>query len=191
VEQQAAPGVLFVVANTVFVTDGFGTQIRRHAMGPEQKHVHDEGDPGTVKVHIDKKPYQSPNSTTGAALYELGQVKSGLVLYRDARGDREDTPVENDHERIHLHEGDHFHSDKPRGVAIIVEGTLHRWPQRTITYEQVVTLFDPDFPQHPEITYSVMYDHGPPQNPEGTLSPGGYVRIKNRMVFHVSRTGQS
>lgn len=79
----------------------------------------------------------------------------------------------------------------PHMTTIIVEGTAYEWPGDTITYAQVVTLFDPAYPQHPEITYSVTYDHGPGQNHEGILSPGGSVRVKERMVFHVSRTGQS
>jgi hypothetical protein len=83
-------------------------------------------------------------------------------------------------------QGSHTHT-----TTIIVEGTPHEWPDDRISYDQVVTLFDPTFPQHPEITYSVTYDHGPGQNREGILSPGGSVRIKERMVFHVSRTGQS
>lgn len=76
-------------------------------------------------------------------------------------------------------------------TTIIVEGTPHEWPRDRITYAEVVTLFDPEYAQHPEVTYSVTYDHGPGQNREGILSPGGSVRIKERMVFHVSRTGQS
>lgn len=76
-------------------------------------------------------------------------------------------------------------------VTIIVEGTPHQWARPIITYAEVVTLFDESFPQHPEVTYSVTYDHGPPGNPEGILSPGGLVKVKEGMVFHVSRTGQS
>jgi hypothetical protein len=79
----------------------------------------------------------------------------------------------------------------PHTTTIIVEGTPHEWPEDTITYAQVVTLFDPAYPQHQEITYSATYEHGPGQNREGILSPGGSVRVKEKMVFHVSRTGQS
>lgn len=76
-------------------------------------------------------------------------------------------------------------------TTIIVNGTPEKWPKQDITYAQVVTLFDPQYPQHPEVTYSVTYDHGPGQNREGILSPGGSVRIKERMVFNVKRTGES
>jgi hypothetical protein len=33
-----------------------------------------------VRIHIDQQPYESPNPTTGEALYALGSVKPGLEL---------------------------------------------------------------------------------------------------------------
>lgn len=77
-------------------------------------------------------------------------------------------------------------------VTIIVEGVPHEWPKgEDITYAQVVTLEFPDYPQHPEITYSVKYKKGNGNKPEGTLSPGGSVKVKEGMVFSVAKTGQS
>jgi hypothetical protein len=79
----------------------------------------------------------------------------------------------------------------PKTVTIVVEGTPHPWPKDDITYAQVVTLEVPDYPAHPEITYSVAYKRGHGEKPEGVLSPGGSVRVKDGMVFNVSPTGQS
>ncbi len=76
-------------------------------------------------------------------------------------------------------------------VTIIVEGTPHEWPKDIITYEEVVTLEVPDFSQHPETTYSVTYKRGHGNKPEGILSPGGSVKVKDGMIFSVSETGQS
>ena len=76
-------------------------------------------------------------------------------------------------------------------VTIVVEGTPHEWPRKTITYVEVVTLVDPNFPQHPEVTYSVTYERGHSPRHEGILAPGGSIAVKEHMVFHVSRTGQS
>ena len=75
--------------------------------------------------------------------------------------------------------------------TIIVEGTPHEWPEEEITYAQVVTLEVPDYAQHPEITYSVTYKDGPRNKPEGTLSRGGSIKVREGMVFSVSDTGQS
>ena len=76
-------------------------------------------------------------------------------------------------------------------VTIIVEGTPHKWPEEYISYTQVVTLEVPDYSQHPQITYTVRYKEGPRGKPEGTLSSGGTVKVREGMIFSVSPTGQS
>lgn len=83
--------------------------------------------------------------------------------------------------------------DKPqqKTVTIIVEGTPHEWPKDEISYEDVVGLEVPGYTQHPEITYSVKYTRGQGNKPEGTLSPGASVKVKEGMIFSVSETGQS
>ena len=82
-------------------------------------------------------------------------------------------------------------SNGKKMVTIVVEGTPHEWPKGKITYTEVVTLEVPDYPQHPEITYSVTYKKGNGNKPEGILSPGASVRVKEGMIFNVSETGQS
>ncbi len=79
----------------------------------------------------------------------------------------------------------------PHAVTIIVNGTAHEWPKGKITYAEVVTLDVPDYPQHPEINYSVTYTKGHSGKPEGILAPGDSVEVVNGMVFRVSDTGQS
>jgi hypothetical protein len=81
--------------------------------------------------------------------------------------------------------------DAKKTVTIIVEGTPHEWPKGEIKYAEVVTLEFPDYPQHPEITYLVKYRNGHGNKPEGTLSLGGSVKVKDGMIFNVSPTGQS
>jgi len=79
-----------------------------------------------------------------------------------------------------------------KNVTIIVEGTPHEWPKGTdISYAQVVTFEVPDYSQHPEITYSVKYKNGEGHKPEGVLSLGESVKVKDGMIFSVSETGQS
>jgi hypothetical protein len=70
----------------------------------EHEHKHE------VRIHIDRKPYQSPNPATGAALYALGHVPTGYELFREVRGDQEDEPVANGSDTIHLKEDQHFYS---------------------------------------------------------------------------------
>jgi Multiubiquitin len=82
--------------------------------------------------------------------------------------------------------------DKDKTVTIVVDGTPHEVPKgENITYAKVVTLAYPDYPQHPEITYSVTFTRGHSEKPEGILAPGGSVKVKEGMSFSVNRTGQS
>ena len=76
-------------------------------------------------------------------------------------------------------------------VTIIVEATPHEWPKGEITYEEVVTLEVPDYTPSSNITYSVGYERGRGNKPEGTMSPGDSVKVKEGMIFRVSETGQS
>jgi len=145
--------------------------------------------PDHVRIHIDRQVYKSPDPTTGVALYELADIGKHHGLFREVEGDREDKFIPRDDAEVHLKEEEHFYSEEI--FVIIVEGTPHVWLKDEITYVQVVTLEVPDYAQHPEITYSVKYKDGPAHKPEGTLPPGGKVKVKNGMIFSVSETGQS
>jgi hypothetical protein len=77
-------------------------------------------------------------------------------------------------------------------VTIVVEATPHLWPKNaTISYSDVVTLEFPDFALHPNRTYSVTYRRGHGSKPEGILAPGATTKVKDRMEFNVTDTGQS
>jgi hypothetical protein len=154
---------------------------------PQHEHQHE------VRIHINREPFHSPTPTTGEALYKLGHIEEGFELFREVRGDEEDQRVPKGHQEVHLKEDEHFYSEKikPKNITIIVNGTPHEWRLPEISYAQVVTLDVPDYPQHPEITYSVKYKNGPSHKPEGTLSLGGTVKVKDGEAFTVSPTGQS
>ena len=82
--------------------------------------------------------------------------------------------------------------NKKKLVTIVVNGTPHEVEKDEITYDEVVTLAFPDFPQHPERTYSVTYEKRSWRNkPTGILPPGGSVKVKDGMTFKVKHTGQS
>jgi hypothetical protein len=144
-----------------------------------------------VQIHIDQKPYQSPNPTTGEALYILGHVQAGLELYRDVGGDKEDAPISNGTETVHLKEDEHFHSGPPKVYTIIVNGRKKEVAMSELSFDQIVHLaFDP-VPTGPNVLITVEYGHGPKANPQGTLLEGGTVKIKDGMVFSVSLTDKS
>lgn len=82
--------------------------------------------------------------------------------------------------------------DKIKTITIFVNGTAEEVHKKEeITYNEVVTFAFPDFPQHPERNYSVVYKRGHGHKPEGILPPGGQVQVKDQMSFNVNPTGQS
>jgi len=146
-----------------------------------------------VRIHIDQKPYESPNPTTGEALYVLGHVKVGLELYREVTGDKEDRPLENGPEIVQLKEDEHFHSGpaQVKSFDIFVNGRKKVVTVRELSFNAVVVLaFDP-VPSGPNVMFTVTYRHGPHQNPKGDLLPGGVVKIKEGMIFNVTQTDKS
>jgi len=70
----------------------------------EESHNH------TVKIYIDRVEKISPAHTTGIALYNLGQVPSEYVLFREMEGRRDDELVPKASAPIHLKEWEHFYS---------------------------------------------------------------------------------
>lgn len=93
-----------------------------------------------------------------------------------------------EHLKDALHELEEAEHEK-KTVTIIVNGTPYEVPKKEmITYVEVVTLAEPDYPKHPEVTYSVTWTRG---RDKGVLSPGGSVKVKDGMEFRVNRSGQS
>ena len=158
---------------------------------PEQ---HEEGErKREVRIHIDEKRYESPNPTTGGALYKLGNVAPGLELYREVTGDREDKIIPDGQETVHVKMDEHFHSGPPlvKHFDIFVNGRKKAVATRELSFDQVVALaFDP-VPTGPNIMFTITYRHGPHANPEGNLLEGGVVKVKDRMIFNVTQTNKS
>jgi hypothetical protein len=143
-----------------------------------------------VRIHIERKPYVSPSRTTGAALYTLGNVAGPRELFREVGGDREDEPIARDDREILLREDEHFYSEKE--IILIVNAQKKPWTEMSISYEQVTHLAYPEPPPPGVIiTYTVEYERGPHKNPEGSLTVGQSVKVKNGMIFGVTETGRS
>lgn len=65
----------------------------------------------TISIHIDGHEVKSPNPTTGAALYVLGNVDAEKYdLYLEVKGKGDDTPIVNDNVEVELKNGDHLYT---------------------------------------------------------------------------------
>jgi len=64
-----------------------------------------------VVIHIGKERKESPNPTTGKALYNLGSVDCGTMdLFRELPGKGDDELILCDETIIRLKNGDHFYT---------------------------------------------------------------------------------
>lgn len=144
-----------------------------------------------MHIYIDQKPYESPNPTTGGALYSLGQIQAGFDLYREVSDDAEAIPIADGPELVHLHDDEHFRSGPPKEFTIIVNARKKVVATKELSFDQVIQLAFNPLPTGPNILFTVTYGRGPKANPEGSLLAGGIVKIKDGMVFSVTVTDKS
>jgi hypothetical protein len=143
----------------------------------------------TVRVHIDREPYETKTPTTGAALYALAGIGPKFELFREAAGEAEDEFIARNDAPVHLSEDEHFYSQKD--YRIVVNAREVFVESRRLSYDQVVSLAFNPMPVGTDIIFTVTYRKGPRQNPKGTLAPGESVVIKNGMIFVVTQTNRS
>ena len=152
----------------------------------ENKHI--------VRIHIDQHKYESLNPTTGAELYKIGHVQAGLQLYKEVGGDKEDQPIKNGAEEIHLKEDEHFHSGPPNPdtITIIVNGKAKTEPRGAVlSFADLVKLAFPTPQTGDGVQYTVQYTRGPEKKPSGSLVEGQDVKAKEGMEFDVTPTNRS
>lgn len=142
-----------------------------------------------VRIHIDREIFESPDPTTGKALYALAQIPNHRELFREVAGDHEDKLVPRDDTVIDLKKDDHFYSQK--AVIVGVNGEPFETTETRLSFEELVKIAFPIPPTGTCIEFTVTYRDGPPANPKGTLTAGHSVKIKNRMKFDVTATDRS
>ncbi|MCU1412981.1 MAG: hypothetical protein JWN80_321 [Microbacteriaceae bacterium] len=79
-------------------------------------------------------------------------------------------------------------ADKKRIVTIVVNTRSHEWPEKTITFEQIVELAAPGQPYDPALTL-VEYSKG--HGEDHSLKAGQSVEVKDGMVFDVEPANRS
>ncbi len=142
-----------------------------------------------VRIHINRQAYQSPNPTTGKALYTLGDIGAHYELFREANGNEEDELVPRDNTEVRLIQDEHFYSEKE--FKIVVNAREKTVTKPKLSFDEVVALAFDNPPSGPNILFTVAYRKGPPKNPEGTMLEGQIVKIKNKMIFDVTATDKS
>jgi Multiubiquitin len=144
-----------------------------------------------VRIHVDRKTYKSGSPTSGEALYELAAVPEDRDLFLDLEDDQEDTLIPRNGTAIDLVPDEHFYTRRAKDVTLIVNLEEKSWGKKRISYEEVTLLAFGPPPPGIIITYTVEFDKGPRSNPEGSLTPGKSVKVREGMVFSVTETGRS
>lgn len=141
----------------------------------------------------DKKYEWHQQYITGGEVRKLGNIHPEDGIFLAIKKPWEDESIQDD-ARVDLARPgiEHFYSkDKHREITLIVNGRPKPWAERSITFEEVVALAFGSYDPNPNKAYTVTYDKGPHQNPEGALVIGTKVFVKDRMVFNATCTDKS
>lgn len=65
------------------------------------------------------------------------------------------------------------------------------WDKKEISYEEVVVLAYGVYDNDEKVVYTVSFSKGDESHKEGSLVKGVSVKIKNGMIFNVSRSNKS
>lgn len=81
--------------------------------------------------------------------------------------------------------------DDKKQVVIYVNAQEKEWKEKTISFEQVVVLAFGVQPENAGQTYTVTYKKGIDKKPEGSLTKGESIHVKDQMRFNVTPANQS
>lgn len=79
--------------------------------------------------------------------------------------------------------------DRKKTYEVVVNGRPRHVTEHELSYEQVVKLAFPDDQPDANILYTIAYAN--PHGKDGTLTAGEEVKVKEGMVFNVTKTNRS
>ena len=147
-----------------------------------------------LKLTVNKKSFEWYREyITGKQIKQLGNVAGHDKLFLSIAKPGEDELILDDAKvNLALPGVEHFYSmavDKE--VIIIVNGTPVKWVKEKISFKDVVTLAFGSYIDRPTMVYTVAYEDGPKENPEGSMVKDKEVFVKNKMIFHATATDKS
>ncbi len=163
-------------------------------MVEKEKNPQGEHDKRVLELTINGKRYEwNQQYITGAEIRRLGHISSDEDIFLAIKKPWEDELITDDKQvNLARPEIEHFFSkDKYHKIMLIVNGRPKNWEERVITFEQIVVLAFGNYDQNPNKVYTVTYDRGPHENPEGTMVKGDKVFTKDKMIFNVTCTDKS
>jgi hypothetical protein len=162
----------------------------------EQQHINPKNEHGNhvLQLTINGKQYEWHHEyINGAEIRKLGNIPPEEEIFLAIKKPWEDEPIAND-TKVNLArpEIEHFYSkERCIEVIIIVNGEPKKWDKKKINFKEVIILAFGSYDENPNIVYTVAYEDGPKENPEGSMTKGTEVCVKNKMIFHATATDKS
>lgn len=130
---------------------------------------------------------------TGAEVRKLGNIPNEDEIFLKIKEPWKDELIKDDTEVDLARPGiEHFFSkEKPVEITIIVNGSPKKWEKVKISFMEVIILAYGTYIDKPTFVYTVGYEDGPKENPEGSMIKGQDVFVKNKMIFHATGTDKS
>jgi hypothetical protein len=162
----------------------------------EEKEKNPQGEHGkrVLELTINGKKYEwNQQYITGSEIRRLGNIPHDDEIFLAIKKPWEDEPIIDDKQvNLARPEIEKFYSkNKLHKITLVVNGRPKEWTERAITFEQVVVLAFGSYDPNPNKVYTVTYDRGPHENPEGTMVKGDKVLTKDKMIFNVTCTDKS
>lgn len=82
-------------------------------------------------------------------------------------------------------------SEKDKAITIIVNGREKTVASKELTFDEIVDLAFDDPKRGPLIFFTITYRRGSHDKQEGSLIEGETVKVKDGMIFNVTRTDKS
>lgn len=160
----------------------------------ENKEKNPTGEHGNrvLQLTINGKSYEwHQQYIEGAEIRKMGHIAQEEEIFLAVKKPWEDEPIPDD-KTVNLArpEIEHFYS-KVKKVTIVVNGTPHKWTEEKICFKEVIILAYGKYIDMPTMVYTVAYEDGPRQNPEGSMYVGQEVFVKHKMIFHATATDKS
>jgi hypothetical protein len=147
-----------------------------------------------LKYSIDGKNFDTDKQyIKGSQIRKQGNIAEDFEIYLDNKEPWEDDLILDDEIVDLARPGkEKFYSkEKPFLVELIVNLLKKPWNAKKISFEEVIVLAFGSYDGNPKKGYTVTYDRGPKQNPEGSMVKGKSVFVKDQMIFNVKQTNQS
>ena len=81
--------------------------------------------------------------------------------------------------------------DHTKEYSVIINGRARTIAARDVTFEELLALAFTPLPSGPNWVFTVPFRRGHGDKPEGSLSSGSTVKVKEGMVFNVTATDKS